>query len=134
MIEETCVIIKPDGVERGLIGEVIARFEKKLMKIVDMKMITLQKEQAEELYEMHKEKDFFNQLIKYSTSGPVVILRIKGEEAVINCRLIIGETMPEKRSSGTIRGDFSPYLTENIVHASSSKEDAKKELTVFFEI
>ena len=134
MIEETCVIIKPDGVERGLIGEVIARFEKKLMKIVDMKMITLQKEQAEELYEMHKEKDFFNQLIKYSTSGPVVILRIKGEEAVMNCRLIIGETMPEKRSSGTIRGDFSPYLTENIVHASSSKEDAKKELTVFFEI
>jgi nucleoside-diphosphate kinase len=134
MIEETCVIIKPDGVERGLIGEVIARFEKKLMKIVDMKMITLRKEQAEELYEMHKEKDFFNQLIEYSTSGPVVILRIKGEEAIMNCRLIIGETRPEKRSSGTIRGDFSPYLTENIVHASSSKEDAKKELTIFFEI
>ena len=134
MIEETCIIIKPDGVERGLVGEVITRFEKKLMKIIDIKMITLQREQAEELYEMHKGKDFFEKLITYSTSGPVVILKIRGEEAVTNCRLIIGETKPEERSAGTIRGDFSPYITENVIHASSSQEDAKKELKIFFEI
>ncbi|MCX6088600.1 MAG: nucleoside-diphosphate kinase [Caldiserica bacterium] len=134
MIEETFIMIKPDGVERGLIGEVISRFEKKLMKVIDIKMLTLRKEEAEKLYEMHKGKDFFEKLIKYSISGPVVVIRLRGEEAVMNCRLIIGETQPEKRTTGTVRGDFSPYLTENVVHASSTQEEAKKELAIFFEI
>jgi nucleoside-diphosphate kinase len=134
MIEETFIMIKPDGVQRGLVGEVISRLEKKLMKIVDVKMMTLNRTQAEKLYEMHKGKDFFEKLINYSISGPVIVMRIIGEEAVMNCRLIIGETLPSKRTAGTIRGDFSPYLTENVVHASSSQEDARREISIFFEI
>lgn len=134
MIEETFVMIKPDGIERGLIGEIITRFERKLMKIVDMKFLTLQRNQAEKLYEEHRGKDFFEKLIRYSISGPVLLLRIKGEGSIMNCRIVIGETIPDKRTAGSIRGDFSPYLTENVVHASSSIEDAKRELAIFFEI
>ncbi len=132
MVEETFVMIKPDGVRRMLIGEVIKRFEQKLMQVVDIKMKILSREEAEELYSMHKEKDFFKQLIDYTTSGPIVMLKIRGEEAVMNCRIVVGETHPEKRQAGSIRGDFSPFLTENVVHASSSKEDAKRELSIFF--
>lgn len=132
MIEETLIIIKPDGVKRGLIGEVIRRLEMKQMEILDMKMKTLSTEEATKLYEVHIGKDFFEKLIKYSTSGPVVLLKIRGEYAVMNCRIIIGDTYPEKRVPGSIRGDFSPYLTENVVHASSSKEDAEREIKLFF--
>ena len=132
MVEETFVMIKPDGVRRMLIGEVIKRFEQKLMQVVDIKMKILSREEAEELYSMHKEKDFFKQLIDYTTSGPIVMLKIRGEEAVMNCRIVVGKTHPEKRQAGSIRGDFSPFLTENVVHASSSKEDAKRELSIFF--
>lgn len=132
MIEETLIIIKPDGVKRGLIGEVIRRLEMKQMEILDMKMKTLSIEEATKLYEVHIGKDFFEKLIEYSTSGPVVLLKIRGEDAVMNCRIIIGDTYPEKRVPGSIRGDFSPYLTENVVHASSSKEDAEREIKLFF--
>ncbi len=132
MIEETLIIIKPDGVKRGLIGEVIRRLEMKQMEILDMKMKSLSREEARKLYEMHIGKDFFEKLIEYSTSGPIVLLKIRGEDAIMNCRIIIGDTYPEKRVPGSIRGDFSPYLTENIVHASSSKEDAEREIKLFF--
>lgn len=132
MIEETFVMIKPDGVGRKLIGEVIKRLEQKLMTIVDVKMEHLEQDKAEKLYEMHKGKDFFNMLIEYTISGPVVLMKIQGEEAIMNCRIVTGETYPEKRKAGSIRGDFSPYLTENIVHAASSKQDAKRELELFF--
>lgn len=134
MIQETFVMIKPDGVRRGLVGEIITRFERKSMKIVDMKMLTLSRGQAEALYEMHKGKDFFGELIDFTTSGPVVLMKIQGEEAIRNCRMIVGETIPEKRLHGSIRGDYSPYLTENIIHASSSEEDAKIECRLFFDI
>ena len=132
MVEETFVMIKPDGVKRRLIGEVIKRFEQKLMQIVDIKMKLLSREEAEKLYAMHRGKSFFEHLINYTTSGPVVLIKIRGEEAVMNCRIVVGETYPEKRKAGSIRGDFSPFLTENVVHASSSKEDAKRELSIFF--
>jgi len=132
MVEETFVMIKPDGVRRKLIGEVIRRLEQKLMTIVDIKMEHLEQYKVEKLYEMHKEKDFFGMLVNYTISGPVVLMKIQGEEAVMNCRIVIGETYPEKRKAGSIRGDFSPYLTENIVHASSSRQDAKRELELFF--
>ena len=132
MIESTFVMIKPDGVKRKLIGEAMRRFEQKGLDIVKIRMATLRREEAEELYEMHKGKDFFEKLISYTISGPVVLMEITGEEAVMNCRILVGETHPEKRHAGSIRGDFSPYLTENVVHASSSKDDADRELKLFF--
>lgn len=133
MIEETLVIIKPDGVKRRLAGEIIRRFEMKMMEIVDIKMVVLKKEEAEKLYEMHRGKDFFEQLIRYTISGPAIALKLRGEGAIVNCRIIVGDTYPEKRIPGSIRGDFSPDLTENVVHASSSKEDAQREIKLFFE-
>lgn len=132
MIEETLVMIKPDGVKRGLIGEIISRFERKLLTIADLKMLTLTRDLAEELYVQHKGRDYFEKLINYSISGPVVVMRIVGENAILNCRILVGDTYPEKRLPGSIRGDFSPYLTENVVHASSSKEDAERELKILF--
>ncbi|BAL81061.1 nucleoside-diphosphate kinase [Caldisericum exile] len=132
MIEETFVMIKPDGVKRGLIGEIISRFERKLMSITELRMLTLTRELAEELYAEHKGRDYFEKLINYSISGPVVVMKIVGENAIMNCRILVGDTYPEKRVPGSIRGDFSPYLTENVVHASSSKEDAERELRIFF--
>jgi len=132
MIKETFVMVKPDGVKRRLIGEVIKRFEQKEMEIVGLKMAQLTKEQAESLYEMHKGKDFFDKLINYTISGPVVLMKIRGEEAIMNCRIIVGATRPEERHAGSIRGDFAASLTENVVHASSSEEDAKREVSLFF--
>ncbi len=132
MVKETFVMIKPDGVKRKLIGEVIKRFEQKEMEIVGLKMVQLTKEQAESLYEMHKGKDFFEKLINYTISGPVVLMKIRGEEAIINCRIVIGATRPQERHAGSIRGDFAASLTENVVHASSSNEDAKREISLFF--
>ncbi len=132
MIKETFVMVKPDGVKRKLIGEVIKRLEQKEMEIVDIKMKLLSREEAENLYEMHKGKDFFEKLITYTTSGKVVLMKIRGEEAIMNCRVVVGATHPEERHAGSIRGDFSAHLTENVVHASSSEEDAKRELAIFF--
>ena len=132
MIKETFVMIKPDGVKRKLIGEVIKRFEQKEMEIVGLKMVQLTKEEAESLYEMHKGKDFFDKLINYTISGPVVLMKIRGEEAIMNCRIIVGATHPEERHAGSIRGDFAASLTENVVHASSSEADAKREVSLFF--
>ncbi len=132
MIKETFVMVKPDGVKRKLIGEVIRRLERKEMEIEDIKMKQLTREEAENLYEMHKGKDFFNQLIDYTTSGKVILMKVRGEEAIMNCRVVVGATKPEERHAGSIRGDFSAYLTENVVHASSSDEDAERELGLFF--
>jgi len=132
MIEETFVMIKPDGVKRGLIGEIISRLERKMMKIEELRMLTLTKEMAEKLYEVHKGKDFFKELVDYVTSGPVVVMKIEGGNAILNCRIVVGDTSPERRVPGSIRGDFSPFLMENLVHASSSKEDAERELKLFF--
>ena len=133
MIEETFVMVKPDGVRLRLIGEVIRRFEMKQLEITALKIVNISRETAEKLYEMHKGKSFFEKLISFTTSGPAVVMVVRGEDAVMNSRIIIGDTYPEKRVPGSIRGDFSPFLTENIVHASSSEEDAKREIKIFFD-
>lgn len=126
------VMIKPDGVARGLIGEVISRIEKKGLKIVAMKMIHMSKEQAEKLYEVHKGKSFYEGLIKYVTSGPVVVMVVKGPQAVNVVRKLIGKTNPIEADFGTIRGDYALDIGRNIVHASDSPENSKKERSIFF--
>ena len=125
-------MIKPDGVARGLVGEVISRIEKKGLKIVAMKMIKMSKEQAEKLYEVHKGKPFYEGLIKYVTSGPVVVMVVKGPQAVKVVRNLIGATNPIEAAFGTIRGDFGLDIGRNIVHASDSPENSLKERSIFF--
>jgi nucleoside-diphosphate kinase len=125
-------MIKPDAVVRGLIGEVISRIERKGLKIVGMRMIHLSREEAEELYSIHKDKPFFNELINFVTSAPVVVMAVEGESAVSVMRKIIGSTDSKDASPGTIRGDFSCSKSMNIIHASDSLESAKRELSIFF--
>ncbi|MGQ4891975.1 MAG: nucleoside-diphosphate kinase [Candidatus Njordarchaeia archaeon] len=126
------VMVKPDGVARGLIGEVISRIERKGLKIVAMKLIWMTKEQAEQLYAVHKGKPFYEGLIKYVTSGPVVVMVVKGPKAVEVIRSLIGATDPIKAAYGTIRGDYAMDISRNIVHASDSPENSLKERSIFF--
>jgi nucleoside-diphosphate kinase len=127
------VMIKPDGVKRRLIGEIISRFEKRGLNIIAMKMARISRETAEKLYEEHKGKSFFEDLISYITSGPVVCMVIEGDEAVSVIRKMIGATDPKEALPGTIRGDFALSKAENVIHASDSPEKAKKEMSLFFE-
>ncbi|MCY0874070.1 MAG: nucleoside-diphosphate kinase [Acidianus infernus] len=127
------VMIKPDGVKRRLIGEIISRFEKRGLNIIAMKMVRISRETAEKLYEEHKGKSFFEDLISYITSGPVVCMVIEGDEAVSVIRKMIGATDPKEALPGTIRGDYALSKAENVIHASDSPEKAKKEMSLFFE-
>ncbi|BDC19236.1 nucleoside-diphosphate kinase [Acidianus sp. HS-5] len=127
------VMIKPDGVKRRLIGEIISRFEKRGLNIIAMKMLRISRETAEKLYEEHKGKSFFEDLISYITSGPVVCMVIEGDEAVGVIRKMIGATDPKEALPGTIRGDYALSKGENVIHASDSPEKAKKEMSLFFE-
>lgn len=129
---KTFLGIKPDAVERNLIGEIIKRVEEKGLKIVGMKMIWLDNKKAEKHYEEHKEKEFFDELVNFITSKPIVALAIKGDEAVSVVRNMIGATDPKESQAGTIRGDFALDLTKNIVHAADSKETAERELDLYF--
>lgn len=131
--ERTFVMIKPDGVRRGLIGEIINRFERRGLKIVALKMIKMDRKTAELLYEEHKGKSFFEDLINYVTSGPVVCMVIEGEDAVQVVRRMIGNTDPKEAPPGTIRGDFALSKSENVIHASDSLEKAKREMSIFFD-
>ncbi len=131
-IERTFVMIKPDGYERGLIGEVISRIERKGLKIVAMKLKKLSKDEAERLYNVHRGKPFFNELVNFVTRNPVVLMIVEGESAVDVVRTLIGPTDGRKAPPGTIRGDFSLSIGENIVHASDSKESAEYEMSLFF--
>jgi nucleoside-diphosphate kinase len=132
VIERTLVLVKPDGVRRGLVGEVISRFERKGFRIVGLKMLKLSREKAEELYEPHRGRDFFEGLVQFMTSGPIVAVAIEGESAVEIARLMVGATKPMEAEPGTIRGDFSLDTRRNIVHASDSTESAHRELEVIF--
>ncbi len=132
-MEKTFVMIKPDGVRRKLVGEIIKRIEDKGLELEDIKIIQLSKEQAEQHYSIHKNQEFFNDLIKYITSDPVVIIVVKGRNAVQAVRQLIGVTDPIKALPGTIRGDFGFSIQENIIHGSDSKENAENEIKFFFE-
>ena len=130
--EQALVLIKPDGVQRGLIGEVIARYEHKGLKIVGMKLQRLPRVTAEALYAVHQGKSFYDVLIEFMTSAPIVALAIEGRGAIELVRIINGETDPKKSQPGSIRGDFSVNITHNVVHASDSPENARRELDIVF--
>ena len=130
--EQTLVLIKPDGVQRGLIGEVITRYEQKGLKIVGMKFLQLPLTTAEALYAVHDGKSFYDVLIKFMTSAPIVALAIEGRNAIELVRILNGETDPQKSQPGSIRGDLSINITHNIVHASDSRENAQRELDILF--
>jgi nucleoside-diphosphate kinase len=131
-VQRTFVMIKPDGVRRGLIGEIISRLERRGMKIVAMKMVKIDRALAERLYEEHKGKSFFEELISYVTSGPVVAMVIEADEAVSVVRKMIGATDPKEALPGTIRGDYALSKAENVIHASDSPEKASREISIFF--
>jgi len=131
-MERTFVMVKPDGVQRGLVGEVISRIERKGLKIVALKMIQITQEKAQEHYAEHKEKPFFTSLIDYITSGPVVAMVVEGKEAVSVVRKLVGKTNPIEAEPGTIRGDLAMDIGRNVVHASDSLNSAEREISIFF--
>ncbi|MEM1749424.1 MAG: nucleoside-diphosphate kinase [Desulfurococcaceae archaeon] len=132
VVERTLILIKPDGVERGLIGEIISRFEKKGFRIIGLKMLKFNRELAEKFYSVHKGKEFFNELVNYIASGPVVAMVIEGESAIKVSRTIIGPTDGREAPPGTIRGDYSLSKLKNTVHASDSVDSAAYEISVIF--
>jgi len=132
MSERTLIVIKPDGVKRGLVGEIISRFERKGFKIKALKMHQFTREEAEEFYSVHREKPFFRELVDFITSGPVVAAILEGRNAIEVVRLMIGSTDSAKAAPGTIRGDFGLELTANIIHASDSEESFERESKVIF--
>jgi nucleoside-diphosphate kinase len=132
MIEKTFVMLKPDSVVRGLIGEVLSRLERKGLKIVGMRLIHMSKAQANALYSVHEGKPFFNDLIKFVRSAPVVVMAVEGESAISVVRLLIGSTDAKEALPGTVRGDLSCSKSMNIIHASDSLDGAQRELAIFF--
>jgi len=131
-VEQTLSIIKPDGVEKNLIGEIIGRFEKSGLKVVAARMLHLSKEQAEGFYAVHSERPFFNDLVSYMTSGPVVVQVLEGESAIAKNREIMGATNPADADPGTIRADHAASIEENVVHGSDAAETAASEIRFFF--
>jgi nucleoside-diphosphate kinase len=131
-IERTFSIVKPDGVEKNLIGKVYSRFEKAGLNIVAARMVHLTREQAEGFYAVHKERPFYNDLVAYMTSGPVVVQVLEGENAVQLNRDIMGATNPADAEPGTIRADFAASIEENVVHGSDGPGTAADEINFFF--
>jgi len=130
--EETLLIVKPDAVRRGLTGEIIARIERKGLRIAEMRSMRIERALAERHYDEHRDKPFFGELVAFITSGDVVAARVVGEQAVSVVRTLMGPTDPASAPPGTIRGDFGVLITENLVHGSDSPESAKRELDLFF--
>ena len=131
-VEQTLSIIKPDGVQKNLIGEIYGRFEKAGLRIVAARMVRLSKERAEGFYSVHKERPFYNDLVKYMTSGPVMVQALEGENAINRNREIMGATNPAEAEKGTIRADFAESIEENIVHGSDGAATAAQEIAFFF--
>lgn len=131
-VGSTLLIVKPDGVRRGLVGEVLRRAEAKGLRIAEMRVMTIDRELAERHYAEHREKPFFRDLVAFITSGPVVVARLEGENAIDVWRTMMGPTDPAIAPPGTIRGDFGLEITENIVHGSDSSASAERELALFF--
>ena len=130
--ERTFVIIKPDAVQRGIIGEIISRFERKGIKIVAMKMESVSRELAEKHYGVHKGKPFFEPTVEYITSSPVVALILEGNNTIEMVRNMMGKTDPQKAELGTIRGDFGQFIGRNIIHGSDGADTAKFEIDLWF--
>ena len=131
-IESTFVMVKPDGVARGLVGEVISRFERKGLTLDQLRMLTIDEDLAGRHYAEHVEKPFFGELVEFITSGPVVAMQWSGESAVTVARTLMGVTNPAEAAPGTIRGDFGLEITHNVVHGSDSPTSAERELSIFF--
>jgi len=131
-VEHTLSIIKPDGVQKNLIGEIYRRFEEAGLSIVAARMMHLSKKQAQDFYGVHRERPFFNDLVGYMTSGPVMVQVLEGEAAIETNRRIMGATNPANADPGTIRADFADSIEENIVHGSDGTETARQEIAFFF--
>jgi len=130
--QRTFVIVKPDGVQRGLVGEVISRFEKKGLKLVAMKLVSVSKELAEKHYGIHKGKPFFKPTVNFITSSPVVAMVLEGNNAIEMVRGMMGKTNPQEAAIGTIRGDYGQFIGRNIVHGSDGPETAEFEINLWF--
>ena len=131
-VEQTLSIIKPDGVAKNIIGKIYSRFESNGLQIVAAKMEQLSREKAEGFYAVHKDRPFFNDLVEFMTSGPVMIQALEGENAIAKNRDLMGATNPKEAAEGTIRADFASSIDENAVHGSDSPETAAEEIVYFF--
>jgi nucleoside-diphosphate kinase len=131
-IERTLSIVKPDGVQKNLIGEVYRRFEQSGLQVVAARMIRLSPSQAEGFYAVHRERPFYKDLVRYMTSGPVMVQVLEGENAIERNREIMGATDPKKAAKGTIRADFATSIEENVVHGSDGPDTARQEIAFFF--
>ena len=131
-MQRTLVLVKPDGVRRGLVGEVIGRLESKGLTLVAMELRTLDRATAEEHYGEHRERPFFGELVEFITGGPLVALVVEGPHAVAGTRGLIGATNPVEAGPGSIRGDYALEIGQNLVHGSDSPESAEREITIFF--
>ncbi|MBZ0257403.1 nucleoside-diphosphate kinase [bacterium] len=131
-METTLLLIKPDGVQRKFVGEIISRLENRGWDLVGMKLMTVSRELAEEHYGEHKAKSFFGELIEYITEGPIVAMAWRGDQVITAMRTMMGKTNPIEAAPGTIRGDLANNFTRNMVHGSDSPESAKREVALFF--
>jgi nucleoside-diphosphate kinase len=130
--ERTFAMVKPDGVKRNLVGELVSRIEKKGLKIVGLKLFQIPREMAERHYGEHKGKPFFEGLVSFITSGPVVAMVLEGENAISEWRKMMGATNPKDAAPGTIRGDYATIIDENVAHGSDAPETAEREIGIFF--
>lgn len=131
-MERTLILVKPDGVQRGLMGEIVSRFERRGLKLLGMKFIQMSEALANQHYAVHKERPFFNDLVSYITSGPVLAMVWEGKDAIAAARSTIGATKPVEAAPGSIRGDFGMEIGRNLVHGSDSPENGVKESNLFF--
>ena len=132
-MERTFIMIKPDGVQRGLVGEVISRFERKGFTLAGMKLMAVSKELAEQHYDVHRDKPFFPGLVEFITSSPVVAMVWEGDNVVVSARTLIGATNPISSAPGTIRGDFGVTIGRNLIHGSDAVETAQREIALWFQ-
>ena len=131
-MQRTLVLAKPDAVQRGLIGEIIGRFERKGLKVVGLRLLTVPREMAERHYAVHAGKHFYDGLVEFITSGPVAAIALEGPDAIAVVRLMVGKTMPNEADPGTIRGDLGVSGLRNLIHASDAPESAEAELALWF--
>ncbi|MFW3147248.1 MAG: nucleoside-diphosphate kinase [Thermoplasmatota archaeon] len=133
MRERTCILVKPDGIQRGLVGRILERIESKGYKIAGLKLLEVSREMAELHYAEHVGKPFFQDLVVFITSGPIVAAAVEGDNVIEGMRSMMGKTDPRQSPPGTVRGDFGINLSRNVIHGSDSPESAKREIAIFFD-